>query len=143
MAFDVDGGVSEPPWPSESIPDDHLLYCRVHQTYRGKSGRIAPSAFVGKKTTSGTYEFSTDWCQYSTPEQTRDRARNPRLNGVYQVRVGALRAIDGETVVHTPIQNHPNIADNRAHADVIGRDHEDPEIKRLFSRIYDVVIPVP
>lgn len=71
------------------------------------------------------------------------RARNPPLCGVYQVSVGALRDIPGESVVHTPIQDDEVIPDNRAHCDVFGSDHEDPEVKRIFSRIYRVVIPVP
>ncbi len=88
------------------------------------------------------YEFSTDWSRYSTPEETRARARNPHLCGVYQVRAEALRTIPGEDVVHTPIQGDRDIPDNLAHCDVVGPDHEDPEVKRIFSRI-EVVIPVP
>jgi hypothetical protein len=136
--------MSAPVWPLEEIPDEHFLYCRVHQTYRTKSGGAAPSAFVGKRNASGMFEFSADWCHYSTPQETRDRAtRNPHLNGVYEVMVCELRRIPGESVQHSPVQNIPGLADNRAHSDVIGPDHEDPQVKRIFSRIYTVVIPIP
>lgn len=130
-------------WPVEPIPPEDLLYCYVHQTWRRKNGGISPSAFMGRRSAAGQHVQSTDWSRYSTPQETRDRARTPQENGVYEVLVGELRAIPGEQVLHSPIQNHPQIPDNRAHADVIGNDHEDPEIKLLFSRIYRVVIPIP
>jgi hypothetical protein len=143
VAFDVDGRVSETPWPSEEIPGEHLLYCRVHANWRTPAGTIPPAAFVGKRNANGMFEQSADWCRYSTPQDTRDRAREPLRNGVYKVTVADLRAIPGELVVHSPIQTKPGLPDNRAHTDVLGSDHEDPEIKRQFSRIYKEGIPVP
>lgn len=61
MAFDLDGGVSEDLWHVEVVPNDDLLYCHVHRTWRRKSGEIAPSAFVGRLSSLSMYEFSTDW----------------------------------------------------------------------------------
>lgn len=135
--------MSEAAWPIEDVPDDDLLFRHVHRTWRRKNGEIAPSAFVGRMTSPNAYELSTDWCRYSTPEDTRMRARNPMDCGVYEALVGQIRTVPGQSVVHAPVQNDASMRDNRAHCDVIGPDQDDPEVKRLFSRYFAEVIPVP
>ncbi|MEA2595027.1 MAG: hypothetical protein QOF01_1496 [Thermomicrobiales bacterium] len=94
---------------------------------------------------TGRGGMSTDGNRYSTPEESRQRAREPEANGVVELAVVDVRAIPEQIVEHTPIQNHPDpgVPDNRAHTDVCGPKEEDPEIQRAFSRICRVVIPVP
>jgi hypothetical protein len=79
---------------------------------------------------TGLGGMSTDWSRYSTPEESRQSAREPAVTGVVEMTVADVRAIPEQTVEHTPIQNHPDpsILDNRAHTDVFGPKEEDPEI---------------
>jgi hypothetical protein len=74
---------------------------------------------------------STDWSRYATAEETRRRAlrSSPADNAVLALNVGVVRAIPGQTVVHAPIQGHPEIPDNRAHTEVFGP-------KNLETRAY-------
>jgi hypothetical protein len=134
-------------WPSESIPDEDLLYRWVHrQWFSKRHGGISPTFFKNARDPqTGQGGMSTDWSRYSTPEESRQRAREPAVNGVVELSVTDVRGIPEQTVVHTPIQNHPDpgIPDNRAHTDVIGPKEEDPEIQRAFARICRIVIQVP
>src|SRR6266566_296830 len=96
-------------WSKEEIDNDQFLYLRVHQV-KVWNGKLLPNAFDDHE--GG---MSTDWARYSTPEQTRNRARKPELNGVVQMGVGVVREIDALIVEHTPDEE----VDNRAHTDVI------------------------
>lgn len=58
--------------------------------------------------------MSADWDRYSTAEECKARANEPRLNGVVSLAVGPVRAIDGMTVDHDPVPQ------NRAHSAVRG-----------------------
>lgn len=85
---------------------------------------------------SRTGAMSTDWCKYSTPEETRSRARKPDRNQIGRLSVNAVRQILEQEVEHTPIQNHPTLADNRAHTDVRGPKIEaDLDVQDQYSRI--------
>src|SRR6266545_6330189 len=97
-------------WAREEIGDDQVLYLRVHQV-KVLNGKLLPNAFDDHD--GG---MSTDWARYSTPEQSRNRARKPDLNGVVQMGVGSIRKIDELIVEHTPDEEF----DNQAHTDVIG-----------------------
>ncbi len=95
-------------WEIEHIPDEDLLYMRVHKTYC-RDSKLAPIAFRDHE--GG---MSTDWSRYARPEQTRDRAKDPSKNAVVSMGVERVRAIQGLQVVHSPLH------DNRAHTNVIG-----------------------
>jgi hypothetical protein len=71
--------------------------------------------------------MSSDWEKYSTPQQTRARAREPQENGVISLLTEEVRAIPGLTTLHSPSRK------NRAHAEVVGR--KTPRIRVLLSRI--------
>jgi hypothetical protein len=58
--------------------------------------------------------------------QALERAKRPEMNGIVALSVRGVRAIDGLTVEHTPIPQ------NRAHTDVFGLSHDEPE--RLMRR---------
>ena len=118
-------------WPTEEIPDNDYLWMRVHKM-RVPSGEIRPNAFQNRPTTKDG--MSTDWEKYATPEATRNRGNIPKDNAVISLRVGEVRKIPDQTVVHTPITS------NRAHTDVFGDKH--PETRVLLTRICKIVIPL-
>lgn len=129
-------------WPSELIPDEDLLYKFVHQQWFKKTGEVSPTFFKNvMDPLTGHSGMSTDWSRYSSPEETRSRAKDPAINGVIEMTAVDVRAIPEQTVEHTPIQNNPNpkIKDNHSHTDVFG-SKDDLEIKRLFSRKCRIVI---
>src|SRR5437762_13408855 len=95
----------------EAIPNEDQLYCRVHKTYI-KSDKIEPSAFTNRP--KGSNSMSVDWAKYTTPQETRARARAPSENAVVQFQVADVRALPGQKVEHMPLQ------DNQAHSGVIG-----------------------
>jgi len=70
--------------------------------------------------------MSTDWSKYSTPPETRIRARKPQHNGVIRLHVGAVRAVP-QVVEHAPT------AVNRAHTDVAGE--KSTEVRAMLRRI--------
>ncbi len=110
---------------------------RVHQCWF-EDGDLAPGCFQNHPKKTGG--MSTDWSRYATPEQTRARALRsaPSDNTVLAMNVGAVRAIPGQTVVHSPIQGHPEIPDNRAHAEVFGP--KNVETRAYFIQRYRLVI---
>lgn len=133
-------------WPKEEIPSGDLLYQFVHQQwFNSKTGQVSPTFFKNAHDPhSGVSGMSTDWGKYSSAQETRNRAKDPAVNGVIEFTAGEVAAIPEQRVEHTPIQDHPNpmIKDNRAHADVLG-PKDDLEIKRAFSRTCRIVIEPP
>jgi hypothetical protein len=111
-------------WPSEPIPDEDRLYRWAHQQwFDHTTGELSPTFFKNASDPLTRREgMSSDWSRYSTPEESRHRARNPDVNGVIELTVHDVRAIPAQAVEHTPIQNHldPDVRDNRAHTDVFG-----------------------
>jgi hypothetical protein len=134
--------VSSSLWPREDIPKDHYLYVRVHQSWI-KNNRVVPGFFQNRPS-EHTGAMSTDWCKYSTPEDTRCRAKKPEMNGVGQLLVSEVEDIPGQIVEHTPLQNDPAIPDNRAHTDVKGpKEDTDLDIQDQFSTVCKLILPVP
>ena len=69
----------------EQIPVNGLLYYRIHKikldAYEPDlKKKIMPVAFDPQP--KGSTKMSTDWCKYSTPQQSRDRGKIPTDNGV-------------------------------------------------------------
>lgn len=111
------------PWPKEPIPDTDKLYRWVLAENIRQDGFPRPAAFKDNK--GG---MSTDWDNYSTPEETRSRGLPPVENlGVLRLIAGEVRQIDSLVVEHTPKD------DNRAHTDVFG-DKTDPEVRLKLAR---------
>jgi hypothetical protein len=84
----------------EEIPDENFLYMRVHKNQLD-NGEPIPGAF--KNRPQSTNGMSTDWDEYSTAEDCRQRARTPADNAVIQMNVGEVRQIPFQIVTHTPI----------------------------------------
>lgn len=116
-------------WLVEPISNDDHLFMGIHRTWVKPDGDVSPGAF--KNRGNG---MSTDWSRYSTPEQTRDRRRNPKDNLVVQMEVGRVRSIPGQSVEHTPL------LENRAHTDVFGV--KDPEARVKLRRSATTVVPL-
>lgn len=134
--------MSDPLWAVEDLQDEDFLYIRVHKGWF-KNGRVVPGFFRNRpdKTTGA---MSTDWNKYSTPEASRERARKPLENAVGRFHVAAVREIPEQVVVHSPIQHHPTLPDNRAHTDVAGpKETSDLDVQDEFSRICDIVLALP
>lgn len=105
--------------PTEAIPDDGRVLMRVHKQYLDKVGRLRPVAFRDQGD-----GMSTDWEKYSTPLETKNRAKIPSDNGVISLVVGSIRENRRLTVVHTPHNADPP---HERHVDVFGE--KDPETR--------------
>ncbi|MBI2925245.1 MAG: hypothetical protein HYY24_06020 [Verrucomicrobia bacterium] len=120
------------PWPIETVPDADLLFKRV-PLKEIQGGKPIPGVFrnLGEGEQEG---MSTDWSNYSTPEETKKRATNPAWRGgVIQMGVGDVRKIPHQTVVHAPLP------DNRAHTNVKGPKSggvEGTQARYLFMRVW-------
>ncbi len=120
-------GVDE--WEVEVIPDPACLYMRIHQNSI-QNGTIVPGAF--KNRGNG---MSVDWDKYSTPEESRRRARKPAENGIVRLVASDVRAVPNQEVIHSPdLERH-----NRAHSEVVGEKDEETRIK--LRRISTIIIP--
>jgi len=112
----------------EDIPDNDDLYMRIH---RNTIREGAPFAGVFKNHGRG---MSTNWSKYADANATRAQgAQNAGAYGVLSIRVGDVRSIPEQVVVHTP---EP---DNRAHTDVEG-EKKDVEIRFKYYNFASIVI---
>ena len=110
---------SELSWPAEYIPDTDVLFMRVHRTFV-VNDTLIPGVF---RDHGGG--MSTDWGKYSTEHDTLARSKKPTDNGVIEMNVSQVRAIQPLTVIHKPL------VDNRAHADVSGEKSTEVRVKLL------------
>ncbi len=127
------------PWEIEPIPDDALLYMRVHKNNLDSDGKPIPGAFRNQPTRADG--MSTDWDKHSTPKECQARARTPEDNAIIVLPVAEVRKIaDKQVVEHTPIykplSEPPEF--NRAHTDVFGE--KTTEARFHFMRIYSFAI---
>ena len=63
------------PYPVEEVPNEAILYVRVHKDKIQKKGfQIGfPSPGAFKNTPETGQDLSSDWNKYSTPEESRAR----------------------------------------------------------------------
>ena len=120
-------------WDKELIPNKDYLFRWVHSD-QCEDGQ--PIAQVFSDQGKG---MSTDWSEYSTPNETQNRVslwdRNPADFGVLTLNVGDIKKIENQIVEHTPTKK------NRAHTDVFGE--KTPKARVLFSRIFKWEIEPP
>jgi len=115
------------PWEKETIPDNDLLYYRIHKNWM-IDGELRPGVFRNRE--GG---MSTDWSEYSTPEETLQRATSKvEDNVVIQMEVGKVRKIPNQIIEHTPQD------DNRAHTEIFGEKDEEARVQ--FIRISQWII---
>lgn len=134
-----------PPWATEFIPSEHILYMRVHRNWFD-DGVLNVGCFKNApdKIADG---MSTEWCKYSSAENCRNNATSlPRDNAVISLEVGAIRRIANESkdlaqsVEHTPIWGTPPLRDVRAHSDVFGP--KNAQVRVLLNRIWRMEIGI-
>lgn len=121
------GSTDRGPWEAEPIPGSHHLFMRIHKN-DVDDGRPLPRAFrnrVNPLNNAAPPAMSTDWCKYSSPEQTRARALSSAKedNGVVSLFVSGVLSLYRQQVQHSPWYHHPepqHNPNNRAHTDVIG-----------------------
>jgi hypothetical protein len=95
-------------WLVEHIPDHDDVFMRAHRDFfRGR--RLQPGVF---RPHGGG--MSVDWEEYSSPEGTLQRAKDPQANAVICLLVAEIRDIKDLDVKHAP---EPA---NRAHSNVVG-----------------------
>lgn len=107
-------------WDVENIPDEDLLFYRVHKSLI-RDGEPIPGAFRDQGDA-----MSTDWSKYSTAIESQRRARVPEDNGIAELEAGRVRSIP-QTVQHSPDPN----TNNRAHTSVIGEKNTEVRFKLL------------
>ena len=119
-------------FPVEEIPDADSLFMRAHRSLL-RDGAIVPGVF---RAHGGG--MSVDWDKYSSPLDTRMRARKPLDNAVLALIAGEIRSKAGLAVTHAP---EP---ENRAHSDVIMPENEEDltEARIKLGRIARTVIPL-
>lgn len=125
--------VADSKFPKEQIPDTANLFLRVHRTWLASDGDINPGFFRNIPDTPDG-GMSCDWDRYSTPEQTKQRAKKPELNGVLQFRAGDINGVPNQRLEHDPVD------DNQAHSQVFGE--KTPEVRLKFKRLCKWIIPV-
>ena len=114
-------------YSKEIIPDKCSLYYRVHELYY-RDDELIPGVFLERGD-----GMSTDWDKYSTPEQSRKRAKNPNKNGIVSFAVGKLRNLSFN-VDHAPSRS------NQAHTNVKGVTVES-RLKLLDVYKWEIKIP--
>lgn len=112
-------------WPVEQIPDDDFLFMRIHADFLKCGDPIG--AYQDRK--GG---MSTDWDRYSTAQEARNRAKNPKMNGIVRLHVKKVRELEDMLVEHAPLPL------NRAHSEVFGE--KTPQIRLMLNRMAEWVI---
>jgi hypothetical protein len=98
-------------WEIEEIPDSALLFRRVHINEMDPEdfAFIPPKIF--HEIEGG---ISVDWEKYSTPEASRQRAKNPESICIAAIHASKVRSLEDLDVKHAP-----DLA-NRAHSNILG-----------------------
>ena len=98
-------------WEIEENPDSTRLFRRVHKNELDPEdfAFIPPKIF--HEIEGG---ISVDWEKYSTPEASKQRAKNPEFICIAAIQASKVRSLEALDVKHAP-----SIA-NRAHSNIIG-----------------------
>jgi len=85
--------------------------------------------------------MSVDWAKYSTPNETRQRARrDPLENAVISLAVAKIRNIKNLDVQHTPHRTPES--PNRAHCDVVGMPDPGEDLTEVRAALGDIALVV-
>ena len=120
-------------WGIETINDYHCLFVRVHESLINKKENT-PSASAFTNSPKKADNLSSDWCKYSTSENTRQFVaklkhpkggyRNPSDYYIWRFSIIALiKLYIYQRIEHDPVYNSPEIDENpnnRAHTKIIG-----------------------
>ena len=112
-------------WPQEDIPDDGLLYIRVHKQNMTEDGAIRLSAFKDQKDPNVPDDpgaLSSSWQKYcQTPGLARAKAKKPLENGVASAIAGQVRRVP-------LIVEHKPFSDDQAHTNICGEKTMDVRV---------------
>jgi hypothetical protein len=123
-------------WHSETIFDTNYLFMRVHKDNIYDDGTLKPGAFRNRPPEEENQRpgMSTDWDKYSSPLDTKLRAKDPSKNAVIQMSVAEIRNISNQVVEHTPNKKY----NNRSHTDIFGEKKDKERSK--FIEISKIVL---
>lgn len=122
-------------WKKEDIPNEAILYCYVFKNNINKENKKPLEKAFQNTPIIGGVNLSSDWNEYSTPQETRARLatqknskgvpKNPEDFFVVQLEVDRIRKeIITQKVEHDPIQKI-----NRAHSIIIGEKTVEARLK--------------
>jgi hypothetical protein len=117
-------------WETEHIPDGDNTFMRAHRDHF-RSGDLQPGVFQVR-----VDGMSVDWAKYSTPEETRQRSREPLKNAVISLPVVEIRRIKGLDVIHAPTR--PPQPLNRAHSNVVGIPSSGVQLTKTRALLLDI-----
>lgn len=92
----------------EVIPDEDILFRRIHKTHLTPEGEISSAAFKQPR-------MSVNWEKYSDAKSSADQ----NSAAVVALISGGCRELN-QTVEHTPIEPEQPFGPNQAHAEVCG-----------------------
>lgn len=115
-------------WPVEEIPDDDILYYRIHKNVieQAKSSGHSANKLPPEVFRYQGGDLSVQWKKYTTAQAARGGGRSPaHENGIVEFTAGPVRG-DGHKVVHSPSSR------SRAHSSIRGNE---PDVRITLSRI--------
>lgn len=144
-------------WTIESVPDNHVLFVRVHNQKLDKKNNFLPSTAAFKNTPEHGPDLSSDWSKYSTPKQNREQIgreyrtgktdfKNPDDFYIASFLIGDIISLNlKQKVEHSPRQeNFPDervgFPWNRAHCSIIG-DAEERRLKMIGIAKWEIPPP--
>lgn len=98
-------------WEKELIPNPDRLFMRIHDSDI-REGNLIPGVFR-EKGEGELKGMSTDWEAYSTMQESRSRAKDPKVNSIISLIAGNVRSLN-LSVDHAPEEN------NRSHTNIKG-----------------------
>ncbi len=110
-----------------------MQICSCESTGTGYSITVTSSADFSEIYLRTTV-MSCDWDKYSTAAQTKERAKNPEINGVLQFGARDARGLPDQRLAHDPQE------DNRAHSQLFGE--KTTEIRLKLKRLCKWAIPI-
>ena len=108
------------PWKREEIPDEDMLFMRVHKNHIQPDGNILLIAFRNHGDPGNPSR------EPGMSTACRQRGKDPDKYEVITLQVGKVREIPDQRVDHTPIYEPPIL--NRAHTDVYGEKDEEARL---------------
>jgi len=112
-------------WEIEDIPDQHLVFIRVHiDHFNEQNGEFLPLAFKNRDDDQGVTAMSSDWSKYGDPGKTQEAgAQEPQSEKYHVISLGVQEIreiIPLQFVVHAPVCDDPKLPNNQAHTNILG-----------------------
>ena len=130
-------------WEVEEIPDDSIVYVRIHKDFISSKDNLPKSAAFSNTPKDGN-NLSCDWDKHCTAESSRELiAKQQKKDGsfkdhnlffIWGLKVEKIRKEinPNQSVEHDPVENNPEIIgspNNRAHSIIIGEKPNNAEFR--------------